>query len=296
MIVACLTDRNFTEFAGVLLASFYDKGEVDDFRVIVFGLGLREKDKARIRASCGPFADRPEFIDIDGDTPVFRKLLPTRWSLSPANYARLLLPEMMAGEDDRLLYLDCDMLVLSSLRPLATLDMDGHALAAVREFDQRLHPANDGRLPHPADIPYFNAGLLLIDLGAWERQDLTQATFDFVEKNQGRLRFAEQDALNCVLAGRWKELDPAWNFTHARVSEAGGYDQARILHFTGAKPTTKDCGHPAQQLFLRYRSMTPWRRKRLTTRFERRMAKILRKRLVRLRRQWNRAGLATLGS
>jgi len=296
VIVACLTDRNFTQFAGVLLASLFDKGEVDELRVIVFGLGLREKDKERIRASCGRFSDRPEFVDIDLATPVFEKLLPTRWSLSPANYARLLVPRMMAGADSRLLYLDCDMLVLSSLRPLATLDMEGHALAAVREFDQRLHPAKDGRLAHPADIPYFNAGMLLIDLEAWERLALTQATFDFVEENQGRLRFAEQDALNCVLAGRWKELDPAWNFTHARVSEAGGYDQARILHFTGGKPTSRDCGHPAQDLFLRYRSTTPWRHKRLTTRFERRMAKILRKRLVRLKRRWNRAGLETLGS
>ena len=32
--------------------------------------------------------------------------MPTKWSLSPANYARLLIPRMLAGQDDRVLYLD----------------------------------------------------------------------------------------------------------------------------------------------------------------------------------------------
>jgi lipopolysaccharide biosynthesis glycosyltransferase len=283
VIVACLTDRRFAQFAGVLLASLFDNGDIpDDWRLIVFGLGLRPGDKARIRASCGPFAERPEFIDIDVNTPVLSKLLPTRWSLTPANYARLLLPEMLAGEDDRLLYLDCDMLVLASLRPLATIDLEGYAIAVVCEPDAGNHPATDGRLQHPAEIPYFNAGLLLIDLDAWRREDLTRRTFAFIEANQTQLRFAEQDALNCVTAGRWKTLDPIWNYTHARVAAAGGYEAARIVHFTGAKPTTKDCGHPAQQLFLHYRAQTPWRHKRLTTRFERRMRKLLEKRVRRL--------------
>jgi lipopolysaccharide biosynthesis glycosyltransferase len=283
VIVACLTDRRFAQFAGVLLSSLFDNGDIaDDWRLIVFGLGLRPGDKARIRASCGPFADRPEFVDIDVNNPVFSKLLPTRWSLTPANYARLLLPEIMAGEDDRLLYLDCDMLVLASLRPLATIDMEGCTIAVVCEPDASNHPAADGRLPHPAEIPYFNAGLLLIDLDAWRREDLTRRTFAFIQAHQSQLRFAEQDALNCVTAGRWKALDPAWNYTHARVAAAGGYEAARIVHFTGAKPTTKDCRHPAQPLFLRYRARTPWRHKRLATRFERRMSKLFQKRVRRL--------------
>ena len=286
MIVACLTDRAFSQLAGVLLASLFENGDVDDdWRVIVFGLGLVARDKERIRASCGRFTDRPEFIDIDPTLPIFKTLSPTRWSRGVANYARLLIPQMMAGTDTRLLYLDCDMLVLSSLRPLAVLDMEGRALAAVPELNQSLHPAIDRRLPFPADIPYFNAGLLLVDLAGWNRQNLTRDTFDFVQKHQERLRFAEQDALNCVLAGRWKEIEAAWNFTHSHVGAAGGYQQARILHFTGRKPTSRDCGHPAQELFLQYRLKTPWRGRRLISGFERRMGKSIRKHLRRLTRR-----------
>ncbi len=91
-----------------------------------------------------------------------------------------------------------------------------------------------------------------------------------------------------MTAGDWKELDSAWNFTHARVAAAGGYDEARIVHFTGGKPTSHDCENPAQALFLSYRSQTPWRHKRLTTRFERRMQKLARKRLTWLKRLWKR--------
>lgn len=296
MIIACLTDRRFTQFAGVLLASLFDKGEIGDSRVIVFGLGLRAADKARVRASCGAFSHRPEFVDIDLMTPVLRRLLPTRWSLGPANYARLLLPELVSGSGDRFLYLDCDMLVMSSLQPLIHADLQGNPLAAVREPDQSLHPAADGRLPHPAEIPYFNAGMLLIDLAEWRRLRLTDVTFDFIERHQERLRFAEQDALNCVLAGRWTELDPSWNFTHVRVRNAGdSCAGARIIHFTGGKPTARDSKHPARDIFLHYRAATPWRYHRLTTRFERRLQKSIHKRVARLKAWWVKKSTLSAG-
>lgn len=284
VIVACATDRRFTQLAGVMLASLFDKGEVGSWRVMVFGYRLRDRDKARICLSAGSNGALIDFVDVDPTSPLLKSRMPTRFALSPAPYVRLLIPELLGYAAGRLVYLDADTLVLSSLQPLKTFDMQGCALAAVEDHAST-HPANrGGEFLFAADAPYFNSGVLLFDLERWGSLDLTRRAFEFIEAHEGVIDFPDQDALNCVLDGKWVALPPEWNFTHHRATAAGGYKQAHVVHFTGVKPWSADCRHTARELYLHYRASTPWRHKRLTTRFERRMGKSLHKRAVRFRR------------
>ena len=284
--IACTTDRRFAELAGVMLASLFRNGEVGGWRVVVIGYRLRERDKARLRQSCGADGERLEFIDVDPKMPEVRRLLPTRFALSPAPYLRLLIPSLLAGVTGRVIYLDADTLVLSSLRPLAHTKLEKEHVLAAAEDDASTHPRNDGRIPSfPPDRPYFNSGVLLIDLDGWRDQDVTRRAFAFIAKNEHRLAFADQDVLNAVLCESWRALAPEWNYTHHRASK-GDCASAHVVHFTGNKPWSNDCLHPAKGLFLQYRAETPWRHRRMTTHFERRMGKWLNKRAARLKRFW----------
>ena len=157
VVVACITDSRFAALAGPMLASLFENGRVSEFRVVVFGLNLRRRDVARLRQSCGTAAEKLEFREIDAASPPLSQLMPTRWSSSPANYARLLLPELASEECDRLIFLDCDVLVHDSLLPLSQCDLGHFAVGAVLE-DRALHPARDGRLPLDPSAQYFNAG------------------------------------------------------------------------------------------------------------------------------------------
>jgi lipopolysaccharide biosynthesis glycosyltransferase len=127
---------------------------------------------------------------------------------------------------------------------------------------------------------------MLIDLARWRRDDLTARVLDFARTHAGQLAFPDQDALNCVLDGGFLPLEPRWNLTRP-MAERGCADP-RIAHFTGTKPWSVACRHPARDLFLRHRAATPWRNARLMTRFETRMARSLRKRQVGLRRLFAR--------
>jgi lipopolysaccharide biosynthesis glycosyltransferase len=267
-----------------MLASLFANGDIGDARVIVFGLDLRRNDKKRLRASCGAQAGRLEFVDMKGSNPALR-WLGSLYKYGPALYTRLFIPEILAQENDRLLYMDCDMIVLSSLRPLMELDLGDCAAAAVPDAESA-HPAKDGRVPFPADAPYFNSGLILMDLPRWRERNLTQAVLDVFEREGEGAGWGDQDALNLALMGQWKPLDLAWNVTRP-VAEAGCRDP-KIVHFTGTKPWTAACKHPGREHYLRYRALTPWRNRRLTTRFENRIANSLFKRRMALRRLWTR--------
>jgi lipopolysaccharide biosynthesis glycosyltransferase len=289
VIVACATDRRFTQLAGVMLASLFDKGEVgDDWRVIVFGYRLRRRDEARLRACCGVEGDRLEFIDIDPKSDAFAGLLPTSFSANPSIFIRLVIPSLLPEENGRLLYLDSDTLVQDSLQPLAAIDLDGSAIGAVE--DDNCHPKHDGRLPLSPDVRYFNSGVMLIDLQRWRSEDLTNRALGFARANAERLAFPDQDALNGVVAGHFKLLDAPWNVTRPIAETSCRHP--KIVHYTGTKPWSAACKHPSRDLFLRYRSGTPWRDARLLTRFETRMMRSLYKRRVALKRLWMRIGPA----
>ena len=69
------------------------------------------------------------------------------------------LDELLDGSQERLLVIDCDTLILSSLEPLYKYDLCGRAVGAVREFPPR-------HTVHGKSIKYgeYNTGVLLYDM------------------------------------------------------------------------------------------------------------------------------------
>jgi lipopolysaccharide biosynthesis glycosyltransferase len=162
-----------------------------------------------------------------------------------AAYLRLALPAAFAADYDRLLYLDSDIFVQGGdFAALMRSELGGHAVAAVRDNMQWRTP---GRVPEqfrrlgmPA-APYFNSGLLLIDVPAFNAADLMQRCLDFARAHEGRMIGHDQNLLNCVLRGDWAELHPAWNWQYtgaSRLFEA--LEGANIVHFIGATKPWRD--------------------------------------------------------
>jgi hypothetical protein len=160
-------------------------------------------------------------------------------------YSRLALPHLFQGDYERILYLDCDVFLLSGeLSRLFAIDMGGRAVAAVRDIPQWSRP---NRLVKPfaeLGIPaakYLNSGVLLIDTAAYVAQDLFQRCLDFGRQNTGHLREHDQQLLNCVLQGDWVELSPVWNWQRPVFMP---YSEVMlpvvIAHFIGIRKPWKD--------------------------------------------------------
>lgn len=292
MIVATATDTTYVEFTAVLLASLAANAAGDVERVYVFCDGVSEGDKAKMRASYG--RSNLAFIDLTDDMARHFGARPVNHHLSRTAYARIIMPLSLSDETGRLLYLDCDTLVNGSLGPLATLDMQGFAVAAVHDIAHLVpdrHAKRNIDIGLPAEMAYFNSGVLLIDLEAWRRENISRRTIDFAVEHPN-LPMMDQDALNGALRGRWLALDETWNL-HRRL-HSGRYQDApvdwasvRIIHFIGqVKPNYADCGHPARGLYLDQRKATPFAGLRLKTKLDRKVEKRVRK----LRRFFTRLG------
>ncbi|WP_375260782.1 glycosyltransferase family 8 protein [Palleronia sp.] len=170
-------------------------------------------------------------------------------------YLRLALPQALRGEYRRILYLDSDIFVQGAgFDELLALDIGDRAIAAVKDNSQartpRRVPEQFRRLGIP-HAPYFNAGVMLIDVDRWLKQDITGRTVAFGRQHRDKMIRHDQNLLNGVLQGDWAELHPTWNWQYtAATNMLAEMVSPRILHFIGPrKPWSSRGGrHP-----LRYR-------------------------------------------
>jgi lipopolysaccharide biosynthesis glycosyltransferase len=225
--------------------------------------------------------DRVTWIEAAGRlTTETDGALKTSFRISETTYLRLLIPKLLPDAFQRAIYLDADLVVARDLTPLWTLPMEGNAVLAVQDFSiQRLdHPKGVRRhrdLGLSGNAPYFNAGVLVLDLEQWRRQGIAGQVFDYLHEYRNDINEVDQDGLNAVLAERWKPLDLRWNqqsnVEHLEHWPASPLkDAARglgsdllhapfIVHYTGAsKPWHAVCHHPERDRFAQHLNASGW--------------------------------------
>jgi lipopolysaccharide biosynthesis glycosyltransferase len=191
-----------------------------------------------------------------------------------ASYARLLVPELLP-DAERIVYLDCDVLVRADLTPLFTMPIGDAEAAAVR--DVAILSTDDEhsgvRDPLPAR-PYFNAGVLVMNVAAWRRSGLGDRALRYCATEEGPPPWADQDALN-ALVDSWYELDAHWNFQHPRffrdpppcendvratlyARREELFRTAAVLHFTGQKPWYGSCTTHGTNDWVRALAASGW--------------------------------------
>lgn len=159
--------------------------------------------------------------------------------LSNIVYARLMFEAFLPPEVERIIYLDCDMMVMRPIERLFEMDMQGRTIAAAPDFVGPLI-ATQGEMIDPRGLfdlgyGYFNAGMLLIDLVRWRAKGVLPLLERFIADGTLDKIYYDQDFLNLTFRDDWLELDPKWNFFADRpvLEILNPY----ILHYVGeAKP------------------------------------------------------------
>jgi lipopolysaccharide biosynthesis glycosyltransferase len=193
-------------------------------------------------------------------------------------YGRLVFPEVLPAGIRKLIYLDVDLIVLSSLRDLYTKDLAGNTIAAAKDRAGTVDCSwagipNYEALGIPGKTPYFNSGVMLIDVARWRADRVSERVLDVTRQNREHVRWHDQYGLNVVLRGAWEELDPSWNHFD------GILPSTRVFHYLSSKPIFHDYKGAHGDLFFRYLDQTAWAGWR--PRREPRQFRLLKERIVR---------------
>jgi lipopolysaccharide biosynthesis glycosyltransferase len=182
-----------------------------------------------------------DFIDIDA-----RNILSDRIAafpriklrrLNPIVYARLFLGDLLDPAIERVLYLDSDLFIRTALDPLYFMDMGGHAIAAALQPD-RMHviAGKDLRARKAFSMaePYFNAGVMLIDMNQYRAMDFS-AELARLPASELAMFYYDQDMINFCFRGRILELEPRWNLQNAEPAHEV-FNPAIVHYSANPKP------------------------------------------------------------
>lgn len=188
--------------------------------------------------------------------------------ITETTFYRFLIPYL---PEDRVLYLDCDMVVNSDLSTLINTPFDGKALIAVEDFVLNNIPH---AYPEYPDIkPYFNAGMLVFNNSVWKAQNLVQISLERLKTDSNKMLYADQDVLNSLFCKSWKAVDFVFNFQVDAITDLGvrrnqtfiieekGWlsKEAVIIHYTGSfKPWKNNNAELLRDKYWFYYNLT-WR-------------------------------------
>lgn len=212
--------------------------------------------------------------------------LPTHGFFTTAVYGRLLIPELLPPSVDRVIYLDCDLVVRQSLDTLYDLPIDGVAARAVPDMGAPFVSSSYG-LPlwfeqHRQASDYnFNTGVMLINLDYWRAENIGQRALEYLQSDMYQHVMVDQEALNAVVGTKIELLDPHWNqqaeiykrpcalaLPYDRELIASVQDDPWIVHYSTAdKPwSRRGTQHPWVKEWFHYLDATAFSGLRLRKR------------------------------
>jgi lipopolysaccharide biosynthesis glycosyltransferase len=199
-----------TAVGGLLSALRWDPRPVDIWSLDV---GLEAGARARVEnviASRGGAEVALHWMTVPASSLAG---LETGAHFTPATYARLLLPTLLPEEVGNVVCFDSDLVVLADVSELADLPLGDTPVAAVQDFVVETVGGERSAIRElsaraPAE-PYFNAGVLVLNIPAWRSQALSERVLEFARRH-APLPYADQDALNAVIDD-WHKLPLKWN-------------------------------------------------------------------------------------
>lgn len=261
--IAFCADDNYCRPMGATIASIIANNPGQHFTFHLLAIALSDDNQARFRRVGEMGADTHlHLLDAAQFAPFASFLGHSHYSLSI--FTRLVIPDMLQGVAERVLYLDADILCLGSIAALFDIDFEDKLAVVVPDapVTTRRRVAALG-LQHKA---YFNAGVMLINVAPWLAAGATAQAVDTLANSTLDLRFNDQDALNIVLDGRARYIDQRYNTLYDLIHDLQvnrtalqALNDAVLVHFAGSvKPWAAWSGHAAAALFAGYLAQSPW--------------------------------------
>ncbi len=259
------TDNNYIQhMAAAMVSILLNSDNSSDFRFHILDGGIEEANRGKIEKlkELRGF----EIIYYDMKKFDFSKFPLNRDYISVATYYRLLLLDILPNDVEKVIYLDCDLIVEKDIKELWQYDVSSY-MAGVIEDEGSISQIK--RLKLPYENNYFNAGILLLNIKNLRTFDFKNECIDYFNENEKIITLQDQDILNGVLNGKCKFLPLCWNangriyeinrletlYTKEEAKEAK-YNPA-ILHFTDTnKPWKLSCTHPLKNEYYKYLSYT----------------------------------------
>ena len=249
--ICLFCDENYAQHAGVAIASILANAKTEDniFIYILDG-NISEESKNKILSLKSIKDCSIEFVKVDEKEFEDYKKISTHNYITIPTYYRLKLSTLLL-QVDKIIYLDCDVVVCNSLRELYNIDLGENIFGGVLDID----------IPKRNNPKYVNAGVLLMDLDKVRHQNIENQFLEYTRYNRENIHLGDQEIINDVLKGKILNIDEKYNVQSMDYIKRSTFTKApAIIHFIcRKKPWSYGSWSVHKGLYFKYLQMTPWK-------------------------------------
>lgn len=281
MNIMYATDDNYVEIMAVSIQSVieHNRDDIISFYLVVDKVSEENIKKLRIMIEITGnevfFITKPDIRSM-----VMVELRTLRWSDSA--YSRLFLQELFGErpEIEKLLYIDCDTIIVGSLKDLWETDIEEYLGAACLECMSNMHKYIIGR---KRSDNYINSGMILFNVKRWVQENVQTKCIHMIQKYKGKTEYVDQGVINGTVSNQLKLVSPRYNLTtlafdfsyedmqiyrkpqfgYSKNEWKEAINNPIIVHFTTSflslRPWFEGSNHPYAEYWKQVHDRTPWK-------------------------------------
>ena len=245
MTVVYACDDNYAALTAVSAVSLLNHNP--GVEIILVGCRLKPESIELVKSRIEKFSGKFRYVDVSAKINELQSMGACSY-VSYAVYSRIFIGELLPDLSGKVLYLDCDTLIVDSIAEIFDTNLRGNPLALAPDA---AHPAYKRVISLPKDKPYFNTGVTLIDLDEWRKRHCTERLMEELKSPHGRNPLGDQDIIVRVLNDEITELDRRWNFLSQYILYRRT-EKPAVYHFSGntlGRPWFTSSRHPMREAY-----------------------------------------------
>lgn len=207
------TDDNYIAYLDVAIASLIENASKEHtYRIIVLNTGIDPENVRKIQRN-ERAGFKIDFIDISEEVENIKSRLKDVYHFSVVTYYRLFIASLFP-QYDKVVYLDCDLVVLGDISELYGVELGDNILgAAPEQFVQNTAEFRQYAADALGVDPdgYVNAGVLLMNLEAFRKNRIEEQFIRLITEHDFDLLDPDQAYLNYLCQGKIHVLPNGWN-------------------------------------------------------------------------------------
>jgi len=209
------TDNNYMKHMLVTILSVRKHAPADETSVFyIIDDHISEENKAFAHDFLRKYSCDMIFLDGAALSEQLEERNVPKWHGGYTTYLKLLALNRIENVE-RILYLDSDVIVKNDISgAFAELDGTDSPLAMAEDMtisfisDYKNYVLGEGG----AERIYYNAGAILFDLPRWKANRCEEQVLSFIQNNEKKLMFCEQDILNILFGTQIKTISNHYNY------------------------------------------------------------------------------------
>jgi lipopolysaccharide biosynthesis glycosyltransferase len=257
-------DTNYAMPLTVCVTSIFENNKDENIHIYVLYSSLSDVQKEKLHSLTQSYNQTINLIPVAEH--YFSTAPVLRWSKE--TYYRLLINELLPNDLDRILYLDCDVIVNKSVHTFYGQDLTGYFMGALRtemsyaDFGKRLNLKPEGY--------YYQCGVILFNLKECRNYLSYETSIKVIEDIGNNMLAVDQDVLNVMFYGKIKDIemifnnDEITNFCRNNLNRLFNKINKTMLldtvifHYAAGKPWNNMFSGSCEEVWYTYLKLSPY--------------------------------------